>query len=299
MPETVTIVDVTLRDGLQEQPTVVSTNDKVEIGHMLAGAGFSALEVTSFVRPDWVPQLADAETLLARFREIPGVERHALVPNQRGMQRALRTDVDCVVFVVSASTTHNQHNLNRSTSESLAQIRSMAGEALQVGRKVHAGIATSFGCTFQGEVSEDEVLRVLDAYLEAGVQQVNLADTVGMATPESFERIVRAAVKFSGGPERLGIHLHDPGKGVEALVDIALDAGIRSFDGTLGGIGGCPFAPGAPGNCKVERLVPQIESRGFDTSIDSTALPRIALTLGLALGRSPRAPARLTEQAAS
>lgn len=299
MPETVTIVDVTLRDGLQEQSTVVSTNDKVEIGQLLVDAGVSALEVTSFVRPDWVPQLADAEALLERFHGGPGIERSALVPNQRGMDRALRTDVECVVFVVSASTMHNQHNLNRSTAESLTQIRGMADQALRAGRKVHGGIATSFGCSFQGQVSEDEVLRVLDAYLDAGVQQVNLADTVGMATPDSFERIVHAAVRFAGGPERLGIHLHDPGQGVETLVDIALDAGIRSFDGTLSGIGGCPFAPGAPGNCKIEHLVPQIEARGFNTGIDSTALPRIALTLGLALGRSPRAPARLTEQAAS
>lgn len=299
MPETVTIVDVTLRDGLQEQPTVVPTDEKVEIGQLFVDAGFTALEVTSFVRPDWVPQLADAEAVLERFHGGPGVERSALVPNQRGMDRALRTDVECVVFVVSASTAHNQHNLNRSTTESLAQIRPMADQALQAGHKVHAGIATSFGCTFQGEVTEDEVLRVLDAYLDAGVQQVNLADTVGMATSESFERIVHAAVRFAGGAERLGIHLHDPGTGVEPLVDIALEAGIRSFDGALGGIGGCPFAPGAPGNCKVERLVPQIEARGFNTGIDSTALPRIALTLGLALGRSPRAPARLTEQAAS
>lgn len=298
MSESVTIVDVTLRDGLQEQPTVLSTRDKVEIGQLLVDAGFSALEVTSFVRPDWVPQLADAEEFLASFHVPPRVERLALVPNQRGMDRALQTDVDCVVFVVSASTTHNQHNLNRSTEESLAQIRGMANVALQAGRKVHGGVATSFGCTFQGEVSEDEVLRVLDAYLEAGVQQVNLADTVGMATPEAFERILHAAVKFAGGPQRLGLHLHDPGNGVAALVDIALDAGIRSFDGAIGGLGGCPFAPGSPGNCKVEQLVPQIEARGFDTGIDASALPRIALTLGLALGRSPRAPARLTEQAA-
>lgn len=299
MSERVTIVEVTLRDGLQDQPTVVSTDDKVEIAGLLLDAGFHAMEITSFVRPEWVPQLADAEALLNRFDARRGVERQALVPNQRGLDRALQTDVECVSFVVSASTLHNQHNLNRSTSESLRQLRSMADEALRSGRAVHGGIATSFGCSIQGEVTEEEVLRVLEAYLDAGVQQVHLADTVGMATPESFERMLMAAVRYAGGPERLGIHLHDPGKGVGPLIDIALDAGIRSFDAAIGGLGGCPFAPGAPGNCKVEALVPQIEDRGFHTDIDLSAIPRIALTVGLALGHGALASRRLTEQAVS
>jgi len=299
MRESVTIVDVTLRDGLQDQPTVVSTNNKVEIAGLLANAGFHAMEITSFVRPEWVPQLADAEALLDCFKGGQGVERHALVPNQRGLDRALQTDVECVAFVVSASTLHNQHNLNRSTSESLRQIRSMADEALRSGRKVHGGIATSFGCSIQGEVTEEEVVRALEAYLDAGVQHVHLADTVGLATPKSFERILTAALQCAGGPQRLGIHLHDPGKGVDLLIDIALDAGIRSFDAAIGGLGGCPFAPGAPGNCKVEALVPQIEGRGFDTKIDVPAIPRIALSVGLALGHGAPAPRRQTEQAAS
>jgi hydroxymethylglutaryl-CoA lyase len=298
MPETVTIVDVTLRDGLQDQATVVETGEKVQVAEMLAAAGFRAMEVTSFVHPAWVPQLADAEALLARFGKDEGVERHALVPNRRGLDRALQTDVECVAFVVSASTLHNQHNLNRSTAESLAQIRDMTREALEAGRLVRAGISTAFGCPYQGEVTKEEVLRVLEAYLEAGVQHVNLADTIGVATPESFERILGAALAFAGGPERLGIHLHDPGSGVANLVGIALDAGIRSFDAAIGGLGGCPFAPGAPGNCRVENLVPQVEARGFETGITTEALPRIALTLGLALGRGVEAPQRATEQAA-
>lgn len=298
MSEFVSIVDVTLRDGLQDQSTVVPTEDKVEIARMLADAGFSTMEVTSFVRPEWVPQLADAEALLSQLDGRQAVERHALAPNPRGLERALRTNVECVVFVVSASNLHNQHNLNRPTAESLREIRPMADEALRNGRKVHAGIATSFGCTLQGAVAEQEVLRVLDTYLDAGVQHVNLSDTVGMATPENFRSILNTSIRFAGGPERLGIHLHDPGSGVETLIDIALDAGIRSFDGAIGGLGGCPFAPNAPGNCKIESLAPQIEARGFFTGIHCPDLPRIALTLGLALGRGQDAVRRVPTQAA-
>lgn len=293
MDEHVKIVDVTLRDGLQDQGTVIETDNKVQVAHLLAEAGFPALEVTSFVRPDWVPQLADATDLLARL-EGSGIVRHALVPNRRGLDRALQTSVEVVTFVVSASTAHNQHNLNRTTEQSLGEIGHMTRRALDAGRAVHAGIATSFGCPFQGVVTTEEVLRVLDAYLQAGVQHVNLADTIGVATPETFAPVLERAIEYAGGPEHLGIHLHDRGTGVHALIEIALDLGIRSFEAAIGGLGGCPFAPGAPGNARVERLLPQIEGRGFHTGINASALPPIALTLGLALGRGEPAPIRIT-----
>ncbi|MGH2447448.1 MAG: hydroxymethylglutaryl-CoA lyase [Chloroflexota bacterium] len=292
MPETVEIVDVTLRDGLQDQPTIVPTEAKLEIADLLAGAGFPAIEVTSFVRRDWVPQLSDAAELLAAFHPGSRVVRHGLVPNRRGLERALQTDVEWVDFVVSASNQHNLHNINRTTEQSLAEIATMTAEAQSAGKLVRASVSTAFGCPFQGEVSEAEVLKVLGAYLAAGVQRVNLSDTIGVATPDSFTRILDASLSFAGGPEKLGIHLHDPGSGVGALVDIALDRGIRSFDAAIGGLGGCPFAPGAPGNAKAEELVPQLEARGFTTGIDSAMLPRIALTIGLALGRGAAAPAR-------
>lgn len=285
MAERVTIVDVTLRDGLQDQSTVMSTKSKVEVGNLLVAAGYTALEVTSFVRPQWVPQMADAEALLEGFQPPAGVSRHALVPNQRGLDRALRTDVECVTFVVSASTAHNEHNLNRTTEESLTQIRRMAAEALAAGRSVKGGVATAFGCPFVETVSEDEVARVVEVYLEAGIERIGLADTIGVATPESFERMLTAMNRRFGGQARFGVHLHDRGAGVGEIVDIALNMGIRSFDAALGGLGGCPFAPGAPGNCKAEELVPLIEGRGFDTGIDPRQLPAIALTLGLGLGR--------------
>lgn len=296
MMDRVNIIDVTLRDGLQDQATVVTTDDKIAAARLLTAAGFPALEVTSFVRPDWVPQLADADVLIDALDDL-GIPRHALVPNRRGLERALRTHVEVVTFVVSASDEHNRHNLNRSTEESLRDIAEMARAAHEAGREVHAGIATSFGCSFQGEVSVDEVLRVLDVYLQAGVEHINLADTIGAATPATFERTVAAVVRFAGGPERLGIHLHDRGGGVEPLVDIALDVGIRSFEAAIGGLGGCPFAPGAPGNCRVEAMLPQLAARGLRTGINPAALPRIALTLGLALGRGAPAPVRAPEQA--
>jgi hydroxymethylglutaryl-CoA lyase len=298
MDETVKMTDVTLRDGLQEQATVLSTADKIRVGALLAQAGYRSLEVTSFVRPDWVPQLKDAEELLQQFRP-EGVERQALVPNRRGLERALRTDVESIILVVSASTLHNESNLNRTTAESLAEIPATARMARDAGMRVYGGIATAFGCPFRGAVTTDEVARVFDAYLESGVEHITLADTIGVATPDLMARVLDAMITRAGGSERIGLHLHDPGTGVSHLVDVALTLGVRAFEATLAGIGGCPFAPGAPGNARAEEIVPYIEQRGFRTGIDIERLPTIGLTLGMALGRGTLAPPRRTAHAAS
>lgn len=294
MRELVTLTDVTLRDGLQEQATVLSTAAKVEIAQLLVAAGFRSLELTSFVRPAWVPQLADAEDLLATFPPQAGVVRQVLVPNRRGLERALTTDAEAINLVVSASTAHNEANLNRTTAESIAEVAGLVADAHAAGKLVVGGVATSFGCPFRGEVSDGEVLAVVDAYFEAGADEIVLADTIGTATGERFPTRLRLAVRQAGGPEHIGIHLHDPGPGVGALVRIALLEGIRRFDVALGGIGGCPFASGAPGNARVEEVVPTVERAGFATRIEVEKLPQIALALGLAIGRAPLAPERRT-----
>ncbi len=294
MKEPVTVTDVTLRDGLQEQPSVLAAAAKRDIALLLIAAGFRSLELTSFVRPQWVPQLADAEELLAELPARPGLARRVLVPNRKGMARALTTDADVVSLVISASTAHNEANLNRTTGESLAEVPALVDMARTAGRAVEGGVATAFGCPFRGTVTDGEVLAVVDAYLDAGADGVVLADTIGAATADAFTARLRMVVRHIGGPGRVGIHLHDPGSGVGTLCRIALDEGVRSFDVAVGGIGGCPFAPGAPGNARAEELVPVIERAGFATGIDVEKLPQIALALGLALGRSPVAPARTT-----
>lgn len=292
--ESVTVTDVTLRDGLQEQPSVLATAAKLEIAHLMLAAGFCSLEVSSFVRPAWVPQLADAEDLLRALPPRAGLARRVLVPNRRGMERALATDADAVSLVVSASTEHNEANLNRTTAESLAELPELVRMARAEGRKVEGGVATAFGCPFSGDVTDAQVLAVVDAYLDSGTDRVVLADTIGSARAADFVDRLKLVIRHVGDARRIGIHLHDRGSGVAHLVRIALEEGVRSFDVAIGGIGGCPFAPGAPGNARAEEVVPAVEAAGFTTGIVVEMLPRIALALGLALGRAPAAPERVT-----
>ena len=284
MSTAIKITDVTLRDGLQDQPQVLSTADKIQIADLLVQAGYHNLELGSFMRADRVPQMADTEAFLAAWPTPSHIRRHVLVPNARGLDRALTTDADTLVFVVSASNAHNRANLNRSTDESLEALIPLVRRAKDNGRQVLGAVSTAFGCPYQGAISPAEVSHVMDAYLNAGVDGVILADTIGSATPPIFTEILHAAVTRIG-PSRIGLHLHDSGTGLEPLIDIALDAGIFQFDTAIGGLGGCPFAPGAPGNLKAEDLIPYLNSKGYTTGIDYRKLPTIALSLGIALGQ--------------
>jgi hydroxymethylglutaryl-CoA lyase len=289
MTEAVRLTDVTLRDGLQDQPVVVATGDKRALFDLLVWAGFRSLEVTSFMRKDRVPQLADAEALVAALAGRTDVDIVALVGNRRGLERALASGVPGVAFVVSASDAHNEANLGRPTAASLAEIRDLAAAARQAGRRVRGGVATAFGCPYQGAVAPAAVLRVVEAYLDAGVLEVTLADTIGVATPATCARLLAEVVPRVGA-DRLGLHLHDPGTGVGAIVRVALDHGLRAFDVALAGVGGCPFAPGAPGNAKAEELVPLLESLGYQTGVDATRLPTVAFELGRAVARGEPLP---------
>lgn len=292
MRRDVTITDVTLRDGLQDQLQIVETQEKARIASLLVAAGVVELEMTSFVHPQWVPQLADAEALLQSWPAPPGVRRHALVPNRRGFERALATSVECLTFVVSASSAHNRSNVNRSTEESLRDLEPLAASARKQGRAVRGAVATSFGCPFQGSVSDGEIARVVEAYLRSGIEEIVLADTIGSATRERMREVLDVVTALTGRADRIALHLHDGGSGVLDLVDVALDRSVRSFDTTIGGLGGCPFAPGAPGNLKAERLVPHLERRGLSTGVDAGSLTELALALGVALGRGTLAPDR-------
>ncbi|PSR21645.1 MAG: hydroxymethylglutaryl-CoA lyase [Sulfobacillus acidophilus] len=281
----VSVVDVTLRDGLQDQPQFVATADKVRIAQLLMGAGYRELEVTSMMRPDWIAQTADAEEVLAHLAPAPGVRRHVLVPNRRGLDRALKTNAEVVTFVISASTLHNQHNLNCTTAESVGRVRPLVEEAKRAGRDVRGTVSTAFGCTLQGDISAQEVLAVVDPYVEAGVDQICLADTVGLARLGRFEAILDVVLARVSS-DRVALHLHErPGEAITEMVEAGLSGGIRVFDSAIGGLGGCPFAPGAPGNLKAEWLLPYLHDHGYQTGIDSVALTEIALALGVALGK--------------
>ncbi|WP_241236392.1 hydroxymethylglutaryl-CoA lyase [Brevibacillus marinus] len=265
-PEELTIRDVTLRDGLQNESIFVETDEKVKWIDRLLDAGFVRLEVTSFVHPKWIPALRDADELAQRLPARPGVEYEALVPNRRGWERFVNTNIHNAIFVLSASTRHNQANLNRTTDESLAEVVQLAGEAVRQGRKVMGGIATAFVCPYAGVVPYREVERIAERLVASGVNEIGLADTIGKATPRMvYEYCSRLRERF---PDvSISLHLHDTyGYGL-ANVLAGIQAGARLFDVAQAGLGGCPYAPGAPGNVRASQVIQFLERQGIKTGL--------------------------------
>ncbi|HEX4905443.1 MAG TPA: hydroxymethylglutaryl-CoA lyase [Acidimicrobiales bacterium] len=268
--------DVTLRDGLQdEQP--IATEDKLAVFDALVRAGVRDLELNSFVRPDRVPAMADAAELAAATNGAD-IERWALVLNTRGVQRAIESGMDRLQFVVSVSETHSQHNAGRSPAAALDEIDAMARD-LPDGVRFEVTLSTAFGCPYEGPVAAAAVLAAAERALSAGASAISLADTIGTGVPREVAALVRDAVAIGG---EVGVHLHDTrGLGIANCL-AAFDAGAQRADGTVGGLGGCPFAPGASGNLALEDLVHALEESGVDTGIDLEALVEAAeLACGL------------------
>ena len=282
-PESITVVDVTARDGLQDADRMISTDQKLQLVRNLITAGVRHIEVTSFVHPRWVPQLADADQLVARLPEHDEVTYSVLVPNMRGYERAKATGCTEIALVVSASESHNKANLNRTIAETLAQLSEVAARALANGIAVRGAISTSFGCPFEGKVAPEAVERVAKAYTEMGVQQMALADTIGVGNPKQvFDLFQRIQQEVPSTTSLVG-HFHDRrGYGL-ANVFAALQTGVSRFDVALGGLGGCPYAPGAPGNLATEVVVEFLEEMGLKTGIDLEGLTRAYTQLMQAL----------------
>lgn len=265
-----TITEVGMRDGLQMEPDFVPTDQKIEIGLGLIAAGLRRIEASSFVSPKAVPQLADAAEVIAALRG-RGATLAALVPNPRGAERALAAGVDELVMFISASEAHNRRNVNRSVAESLENIAPVAQAVAGSGRGLRAAVSTAFGCPWQGDISPEEVARVIEGFAAQGVRAVTLGDTTGMATPPIVRRL---CAKLSDWfPEvELTLHFHNT-RGIGLVNVIAgLDAGITRYESALGGLGGCPFAKGATGNICTEDLVYLAAEMGLETGID---LPRL------------------------
>ncbi|MBK6804017.1 MAG: hydroxymethylglutaryl-CoA lyase [Betaproteobacteria bacterium] len=280
----VAVTEVGTRDGFQSEAVFIPTADKAGVIDALIGAGVTHVEATSFVSPRAVPQLADAHEVLARVARRADAHLSALVPNPRGAERALGAGVDEMVSFVSASETHNRANLNAPIADSLANVAEVA--AIARGRvPLRGAIACAFGCPFEGEVPVDAALRVVDAYAALGIDRLTLGDTTGMATPPTVARLVQAiAGRF---PQmRVALHFHNTrGIGL-ANVMVGLDLGIREFESSIGGLGGCPFAPGATGNVCTEDLVYLLEESGFDTGVDLDALIAVAQRVEAIVGRT-------------
>lgn len=263
--------DVTLRDGLQDEKPI-ATEEKLAIYDALVRAGVTDLELNSFVRPDRVPAMADAAELAAATVGAD-IERWALVLNTRGVQRAVESGMDRLQFVVSISDTHSQHNAGRTRDEALAEIEAMA-LGLPDGVRFEVTLSTSFGCPYEGPIAPADVLRAAERSFAAGAQAISLADTIGTGVPREVAALTRDAVALGGG--EVGVHLHDTrGLGIANCL-AAFEQGAVRADGTVGGLGGCPFAPGASGNLALEDLVHVLEESGVDTGIDLEALIDVA-----------------------
>jgi hydroxymethylglutaryl-CoA lyase len=263
------IQEVATRDGFQNEARFIETDDKIALIDRLSACGFAKIEVTSFTSPRAIPALRDAEAVMHRIARAPGVVYTVLVPNVRGAERALSCDVDEVNLVMSVSESHNRANLRMSRGESFAQLRDVIEVVSKTRVAINVSLSTAFGCPMEGDVPEEEVLWWVARFAELGVHGVTLCDTTGMAYPNQVRQLAqRTRDQFAALETTL--HLHNTRGMALANTMAALDAGIDRFDASLGGLGGCPYAPGATGNVCTEELVHMLELNGYDTGVDLT-----------------------------
>ncbi|MDX6621130.1 MAG: hydroxymethylglutaryl-CoA lyase [Gaiellales bacterium] len=286
-PHTASIREVGPRDGFQNEPETIATEQKVALIDALARTGLRRLEVTSFVRPDVIPQLADAAQVLARIDVPDDVAVSVLIPNARGLDTALaqREQIDEINVFMSASETHNRKNVNRSVAESLAELEVVLARARAEGLRCEAVISTSFGCPYEGRVAPERVFELAGRLCDAGAQEIVFGDTTGMANPRQVGEFFVAARPALGDGLELTAHFHNTrGQGL-ANVLAALEAGVTSFESSFGELGGCPVPPGATGNIASEDLVSMLHEMGIDTGISLEALLDAARAVREVLGR--------------
>ncbi len=290
LPEQVRVWEVGPRDGLQNEPSVLPTADKIAWIDSLTDAGLPFIEVSSFVNPAWIPQLADAAEVFAGIRKRPGVVYSALVPNERGLERALATGVNAIAVFMSASETHNKRNINKTIAQTYPVLREVTRTAKEQGVFVRGYVSTVFGCPYEGAIAVDQVSRVALRLLEDGVDEISLGDTIGVATPADTERVLEALLKHIP-TNRLALHMHDTRGTALANILVGLTMGVTTFDSALGGLGGCPYAPGASGNVATDDLVYMLEGLGILSGIRSEALERPLAELRRVVGHSLRSHA--------
>ena len=280
----VRIYEVGPRDGLQAEPTVVPTEAKVAFIGMLADAGLHEIEATSFVRPDAIPQLADADELMRVLDRRTQVRYPVLVPNQRGLERAIAAEVDAICLMTAATDAYVQANIGMTIDQSLATFAPLVEEARRRGWWIRAYISTAFGCPYDGEVDARSVVSVAERLLRIGVDELSISDTVGVAAPIDVERVVGALGEAGIGPDVIALHLHDTRGTALANVMAALGLGIRCFDASTGGTGGSPYAPGSAGNLATEDLVYLLDREGVRTGLDLEGVLDAARLIATQLG---------------
>jgi len=281
----VRIYEVGPRDGLQAEPVTLSTDDKLGYLERLADAGLREIEATSFVSPRAIPQLADADELMRRLERRPGVRYPVLVPNRRGMERALAAGADAICLFTAATDSYAQHNINLSVDASLAAFAPIAEEARSRGIWIRAYVSTAFGCPYDGEVPERAVVEVSHRLLALGVDELGISDTVGAATPADVRRVLGALTDAGIGVDTIGLHFHDTRGTALANVVAALELGCRTFDASTGGAGGSPFAPGSAGNLATEDLAYLLDREGVRHGVDLDRILEAARYVTDRLGR--------------
>ena len=280
--------DVGVRDGFQIEKNFIPTETKIALIDQLTATGLAKVEATSFVHPKFVPNMADAETVLREIVRREGVTITAITPNVKGMERAVACHqsggrIDEMNLFMSASETHNMANVKRSTSQSLADFAIMMPMAKAAGIRMNGCISTSFGCPFEGGVPEDRVMMFAEKFLELGFDGITFADTTGMANPVQVARMMEEAIRRFADAE-ITLHFHNTrGMGLANVV-AGIQAGVRHYDASIAGLGGCPFAPGATGNICTEDLVNMIEDMGYDSGVDLDALLAVAVKIPAVVG---------------
>jgi isopropylmalate/homocitrate/citramalate synthase len=265
------VVEVGPRDGLQNEAAIVPTAAKVRFIELLAAAGLPVVEATSFVHPAAVPQLADADEVLPRIARRPGVRYPVLVPNMRGMERAIAAGADAIAVFAAASEAFSQANIRMTIAESLEAFAPVLATARAAGMWTRGYVSTAFGCPYQGEVDPAAVADVAVALQELGCDQISVGDTIGVAEPDDVGRVLQPLLERLPA-DRLALHLHDTrGRAIDNA-EAGMQLGITTFDASASGLGGCPFAPGAPGNLATETLVSWLHGLGIETGVDEPAL---------------------------
>lgn len=284
LPAEVSIYEVSPRDGLQNEAAQVATHSKVRLIEALLESGLRRVEIASFVSPKWIPQLADGEQVARLIGEREGAAFSALCPNGRGLERAIAAGMKEVAVFISASETHNQKNVNKSIDETLRAFDEVIEPAIEAGLRVRGYVSTLWGCPYEGEVDPRAGLRIADILLERGCYQISLGDTIGVGTPLQTKRILELFLA-SIPADKLALHLHDTRGTALANVIVGLEMGIRTYDASVGGLGGCPYAPGAAGNLATEDLVYTLEGMGIRTGVDLEKLWRAGQIAEAIVGR--------------
>lgn len=284
MPNAVRIMEVGPRDGLQNEKTLVDTANKIGFIEQLVAAGAKRIEVTAFVSPKWIPPLADQVEVAKGIKRVPGVSYAALVPNMKGYEQALACKVDEVAFVLAASQTHNRKNINASTEEAFARYAEVAARAKEDGIPFRAYISCAMGCPYEGEVPQGKVIELAAEFDNLGAYEISIGDTIGVGNPKQTYALV-GALKDEVPLERVALHLHDTRGQALANIFAALTLGVAAFDSSVGGLGGCPYAPGASGNVSTEDLVYMLQAMGIETGLDLDKLCQVSLKMEQLLQR--------------